>query len=294
MVGMRKQYEASLRPTSPWKRSRARRRSPSWPACSVFTRTRSAAGKRSFSRSCPTSSRIEESGLTRTGRKPRRNYTGRSGSSRSSWTGLKKNRSRSCPEEAGRSGPRTSGDPGHAPMRTLGSGPLDLLLSSGARRAVEPGADTPVGRGVHEASVLRIPEAGRPSAKSRLCGQSQARPGFDAANGARGHLSEASLERSGASAQAVSVSSEGDGGRAAGCGLVLHRLTSKNRPPILRRGILINQVSKNRCSFLLSARRVCCRVRPFIMTPIVASTLSGDLMRSVILAPYMRIKSGDR
>jgi putative transposase len=61
---------------------------------------------------------------------------------------LKKNLSRCCRSEAGRSGPHSSGAPGGAPMRTLGSCPLDLLLSAGTRRAVEPGADAPAAEAV--------------------------------------------------------------------------------------------------------------------------------------------------
>ena len=196
--------------------SKARKPSPSWRACSESTPIRSAVGKRSFLRSCPISSPTGESGPTRTGRKPKPNCTGRSANSRSNWIGLKKNRSCSCREEAGRSGPGPSGYSGRTTMRTLGSVTLDLLLSSHTRRAVEPGADAPAGRGVHEAPVLRLAEVDRLSAESGLRGQSKVHPGLDAADGARGHLSEAALEPSGPPEQAVSVSSERNYDRPAG------------------------------------------------------------------------------
>lgn len=66
---------------------------------------------------------------------------------------LKKNRSRSCPEEAGGSGPGSSDHPGRAAMRALESVTVHLLLSSHTRRAVEQGADAPAGRGVIRSSV---------------------------------------------------------------------------------------------------------------------------------------------
>ena len=50
-------------------------------------------------------------------------------------------------------------------MPTFGLVTLELLLCSHTRRAIEPGADAAAARGVHEASVLRLPEVDRSSAE---------------------------------------------------------------------------------------------------------------------------------
>ena len=183
------------------------------------TRTRSAAGRPSFWRSCPSFSPTGENATTRTGRRPRPSCTGRSASSRSSWTGLKKNRRSSCPDQAGRGRARASRTSDVTPMRTAGPEPVDVLLSAGSggsasRRSCggfwtrsSPDVPSMVARKLR----IRLRSAGLPG-QSETGTRLMRSWGLRSSTGSR-------AEPPGPSAQALSLSAERSGDRAAGSGL---------------------------------------------------------------------------
>src|SRR5687767_3169955 len=114
---------------------------------------------------------------------------------------------------------RTRQDLGVAPVRADRARALELLLRAGHRVAGESRADAAARRAIHAHALLRRAQDDGLAAGAGLRGQPQAGLTADAADGARGDLSQASALAAGSRASRVPVFAQESGNHKTRSGL---------------------------------------------------------------------------